>query len=92
MLTRPTYWIGLVYDNTSSAFTRWRHDQPASFTRWAKYEPKYENGDCVTFRFDGYDFTWSVSNCTSLAGYICKSELVSSRTFWRVSFSCRGVE
>ena len=77
-------WIGLLYNNTSSAFA-W-HGSPVTFTRWAKYEPKYLNGACVAFGFDGRDFTWSVSNCATKAGYVCKSELVVSTRFERLLF------
>ena len=77
VMTRPMYWIGLVYNSTSSAF-KWRHGQAVTFTRWAKYEPTYEKGECVAFGFDGRDFTWSVLNCTTKARYVCKSKFVGS--------------
>ena len=67
------YWIAFVYNNTSSSFT-WLRGLPAAFAKWAKYEPAYENGNCVTFGFDGVSFGWSVANCSNKAGYICKSE------------------
>ena len=76
---RQKYWIGLVYDITSSTFS-WRYGPPVvSFTRWARYEPELLRGECVTFGFDGNGFTWSVSNCSTKAGYICESEFVGSR-------------
>ena len=72
-LKGSTYWIGLVFNRTSRQFT-WLHGLPATFTKWAKYEPAYTNGECVTFGFDGLDFGWSVANCSTTAGYICKSK------------------
>ena len=90
-MTGPIYWIGLSYDSTSSTFT-WLYGAPVTFTRWAKYEPTYQNGECVTFGFDGRDFTWSVSNCSTKAGYICKSELVLLKEVLMAISLSRGVE
>ena len=84
-LAGPIYWIGLVYNDATSAFA-WLYGLPVTFTRWAKYEPKYQNGACVAFAFDGLDFTWSVSNCATEAGYICKSEFFVSTRFEQLFF------
>ena len=75
------YWIGLAYKNTDSvhgAF-EWLNGPLVTFTKWAMYEPVFEaesNHSCVLFGSDGRDFVWSVSNCTTKAGYVCKSNLV----------------
>ncbi|XP_065842855.1 uncharacterized protein [Oscarella lobularis] len=71
------YWIGLVYNYTTRSFT-WLNGIPATFTKWAKYEPAHEKGRCVTFGFDGVDFGWSVAKCSTKAGYVCKKELKDS--------------
>ncbi|XP_065842852.1 uncharacterized protein [Oscarella lobularis] len=68
------YWIGLIYNDTSRAFT-WLHGLPATFTMWAKYEPAHENGMCVTFGFDGVNFGWATAKCSTKAGYVCKRSL-----------------
>ncbi|XP_065844501.1 uncharacterized protein [Oscarella lobularis] len=71
------YWIGLAYKNTDSvhgAF-EWLYGPLVTFTKWAMYEPVFEaesNHSCVLFGSDGRDFVWSVSNCTTKAGYVCK--------------------
>ena len=72
------YWIGLVYNYTTRSFT-WLNGIPATFTKWAKYEPAHEKGRCVTFGFDGVDFGWSVAKCSTKAGYVCKSKLWAVR-------------
>ena len=66
------HWIGLIYNDTSRAFT-WLHGLPATFTMWAKYEPVHENVMCVTFAFDGVRFGWAAAKCSTKAGYVCKS-------------------
>ena len=68
-----TYWIGLVYNDTTGSFT-WLDGTPAAFSMWAKYEPAYKKGECVTFGFDGLHFGWSVQNCSAKVGYVCKSK------------------
>ena len=77
-LSGSAYWIGLIYNDTSRTFT-WLHGLPATFTMWAKYEPAHENGMCVTFGFDGVNFGWATAECSTKAGYVCKSKPNAAR-------------
>ena len=77
------YWTGLVYNITSvqGAFS-WLDATSVNFTKWGMYEPAYQkegSQSCVLFRSDGREFVWSVSNCSSKASYVCKSNLTDTR-------------
>ena len=78
------YWIGLSYNDTSRAFT-WLHGFPVTFTKWSKYEPAQAKGNCVLFGFDGIDFGWAVANCSTRAGYICKSKPLDDKIVIQIS-------